>query len=417
VTRKLIWEEEFEDVEGAYSYTRFCELYREWVGALDITMRGTYKAGRKLFVDWAGHTMEITDPETGEITESPIFVATIGASNYTYVEAATSEQLPEWIGAHVRAFAFFGGVPEIVIPDNLKTGVQKPSFYDPDLNPTYEKMAEHYGLAVIPTRICRPQDKAKVEAAVRLVEERILAPLRNRTFFSVDELNEAIAPLLDALLERPFQELPGNRKTYFAETDEPALRPLPTSPFAPQLWKKVRPGIDYHVQIDGHYYSVPYGYRKKELEACITGSTIELFHNGERIASHRRSVREYGHTTISAHMPEAHREYAEWNPDRFIAWARTTGSATAELIGTLLEKHTHPEQAYRRCAGIMSLARRYEDGRVEAACRWALSVGAISYKSVKSILEKNLDGQPLPEQLPNRIPIKHPHIRGPQYYN
>lgn len=417
VTRKLLWEEEFEDVEGAYSYTRFCELYREWSGGLEISMRGIYKAGHKLFVDWAGHTMEITDPETGEITESPIFVATLGASNYTYVEAAPSLQLTDWIGAHVRAFNFFGGVPRVVVPDNLKTGVTKPSYYEPDLNPTYKKLAAHYRTCVLPARVRHPKDKAKVEAAVRLVSERILAPLRDRTFFSVRELNEAITPLLDQLLERPFQQLPGNRKSFFAETDQGALQGLPAEPFTPQIWRKAKVGIDYHVSIDGHHYSVPYTYRKKVLEARITASTVELFYRGDRVASHQRSVREYGQTTVPEHMPERHRRYLDWHPDRFIEWAQKLGPHTEALITKLLEKETYPERAYRRCMGILTLQERVEDGRVEAACHRALSVGAISYKSVKSILEKNLDSQPLPEQRGDRKPIDHPHIRGPQYYN
>lgn len=417
VTRKLLWQELCEDVEGAYSYTRFCELYREWAGALEISMRGIYKAGHKLFVDWAGHAMEITDPETGQIREAPIFVATLGCSNYTYVEAAPSQQLADWIGAHVRAFSFFGGVPRVIVPDNLKTGVTKPNYYEPDLNPTYKKLAAHYTTCVLPARVRHPKDKAKVEAAVRLVSERILAPLRDRTFFSVQEVNEAIAPLLDALLERPFQQLPGNRKSFFAATDQGALQPLPAEPFTPQIWKNVRAGIDYHVTIDGHHYSVPYTHRKKQLEARITASTVEIFSRGERIASHQRSARKYGQTTVPEHMPDRHRRYLEWSPERFRRWAATLGPATEELITKLLEKETYPERAYRRCMGILTLAARVEEGRVEAACRRALAVGAISYKSVKSILEKNLDRRPLPQRSADRKPIEHPHIRGPQYYN
>lgn len=416
VTLRLLWEEYREAHPEGYAYSRYCELYREWRHSLEPTMRLTHRAGEKLFVDYAGETMGVINPSTGEIREAQIFVAVLGASNYTFAEATWTQSLPDWIGSHVRALAFFEGVPRLIVPDNLKTGVTKASYYEPDINQTYHDLALHYSAAVLPTRVRRPRDKAKVEVGVQHVERQILHRLRHRTFFSLGELNDAIAPLLEVYNDRPFQKLPGSRRSQYEALDRPALQPLPARPYQYAEWKKARAGIDYHVEVDGHYYSVPYKYIKKTLDVRITQMTIEVFHTGTRIASHQRSVRRGRHTTVCEHMPKSHQRYAEWTPDRLIRWAAKTGESTARLVQLLLARKPHPEHGYRACMGIMRLGTTYGQARLEASCRRALANGSISYQSVKSILANGLDRRPLPEAPADREPIDHSHIRGPQYY-
>jgi transposase len=417
VTLWLLWEEYCAAHAGAacYSYTRFCELYRAWRGSLDVVMRQTHAPGEKLFVDYAGQTVPIVDPTTGVVREVQLFVAVFGASNYTFVVATEGQDLRSWIGAHEEAFRFFGGVPRIVVPDNLKAGVSKAHRYEPDVNPTYQDMAEHYGVAVIPTRSAAPRDKAKAENGVLVAERWILARLRNRTFFSIGELNEAIGELLDALNDRAFQKLPGCRRTAFEELDRPALGPLPSQRYVFAEWRKRRAGLDYHVEVDGHYYSVPYREAKKVFDVRVTANTVECFLKGRRVASHVRSPRPGQHTTVREHMPKAHQQYAEWTPERIAAWAEKIGPATAELTRTIIGSRRHPEQGYRSCLGILRLAKAYGEVRLEGACRRALAIGARSYKSVASILKSGLDQQPLPGQAHDE-PIEHENIRGALYY-
>jgi len=319
-------------------------------------MRQTHRAGEKLFVDYAGQTMPVVDRTTGEVRQAQIFVAVLGAPNYTYAEATWTQGLTDWIGSHVRAFEFFGGAPEVVIPDNLKSGVHRACRYEPDLNPTYAELARHYGVAVVPARVRKPRDKAKVECGVLLVERLILAALRHRTFFSLAELNETIGGLLEKLNTRPFKKLPGSRKEAFERIDRPALRPLPKTPYVYAEWKKVRVHIDYHVEIDGHYYSVPYRLVKQSLEARITENTVELFHKGQRVASHVRSRAKGQHTTLSEHLPKAHQAYAGWSPQRLVQWTGKTGPATAAVIDHILSTRPHPQQGYRSCLGICASA-------------------------------------------------------------
>lgn len=424
VTLQLLWEEYREEHADGYSRTQFYEQFRNWRGAIDPVMRVQHKAGDKLFVDYAGHTVPIVvDPKTGEEKHAEVFVATLGASNLTYVEATWTQSLPDWIGAHVRALEFIGGVTRLLIPDNLKSGVTDACYYEPDINETYARMAAHYGVAVLPARVQTPQDKAKVEAAVKVVESRILAPLRNRRFFSLHELNLAIRELLEELNNRPFQKLSGSRRSHFEEIDLPALAPLPVAPYVYSEWSKARAGVDYHVSVQKHFYSVPFTYIKKVLDVCVAEHTVEVFYKDERIASHQRSWRKGGYTTVPEHMPKRHRQYAEWSPERLIKWAAKTGESTGLLVENLLESHQHPEHGYRGCLGIIRLAKKFGDERLEAACRRALSIGTCRYKSVKSILNKNLDKLPLPEmgddQSPNdtREPIAHANIRGAEYYS
>ena len=414
VTLQLLWEEYRAEHPDGYSLSRFYERYSDWKRTIDPVMRISHKAGEKLFVDYAGMTIPVV--HNGQERQAQIFVATLGASNYTYAEATWTQSLPDWIGSHVRAFAFFGGVPQLLVPDNLKSGVKQACYYEPEINPTYAQLAQHYGVAVLPARVRKPKDKAKVEAGVKAVETRILARLRDRRFFSLRELNLEIAHLLEALNDKAFQKLPGSRRSVFEELDQPALSPLPRTDYVYTEWIKVRPGIDYHVAVHKHHYSVPHTYIKKSLDAAVSEHTVELFYKGARIASHCRSWRQGGYTTVTDHMPASHRHHAEWTPRRMINWAAKTGEATAELIEHLLASYPHPEHGYRACLGIMRLAKSYGEDRLEAACRRAVTIGSYRYRSVKSILARGLDRAELPAPSEEREPIAHANIRGPQYY-
>lgn len=417
VTLALLWHEYKAAHPEGFQYSWFCDRYRAWAGRLDVVMRQEHRAGETLFVDYAGQTVGVVDRATGEVREAQIFVAVLGASNYTYAEATWSQQLPDWIGAHVRAFQFLGGTPEAVVPDNLKSGVTKAHRYEPDLNPTYQDLASHYGVAVLPARARRPRDKAKAEVGVQVVERWILAALRNRIFFSLTELNQAIAELLVRLNERPFKKLPGSRRELFETLDRPALRPLSADPYQFAEWNKARVHIDYHVAIEGHYYSVPYQLVKRELDVRLTAHTVECFHRGQRVASHVRSSLKGRHTTVAEHMPKAHREYAEWTPQRLIRWAEQTGPATAGVVQHILERRAHPQQGFRACLGILRLGKGFGTKRLEAACRRALILGACRYQSVESILRQGLDRQPLPEQQELTLDIAHDNLRGSDYYH
>jgi transposase len=415
VTLLLLWEEYRAQHPKAYGYSRFCELYQQWRQAAEPRMRQVHQAGEKLFVDYAGQTVPVTDRVTGEIRPAQIFVATWGASSYIYAEATWTQTLPDWIGAHVRALEHFGGVPELVIPDNLKTGVTAASYYEPDLNPTYQELARHYGTAVVPTRVRKPRDKAKVENGVQQVERWVLAPLRNRTFFSLVELNTAIREQLLALNDRNGPGLPASRRQLFESLEKPALRPLPAQPYEMAVWKKARVHIDYHVQVEHHYYSVPYRLVRQEVELRLTAGTVEFFSRGERVASHHRSFRRHGFTTLPEHMPAGHRAYAERDRERLLQRARECGAATEELFHQILAARRHPEQGYRSCLGILRLAQLHGAERLERASRRALEIGALSYRSLQAILKHRLEELPLPAEPPS-APLRHPNIRGADYY-
>ena len=419
VTLQLLWLEYREKHAKGYHYSWFCEHYRKWLGKRDLSMRQFHKAGEKLFVDYAGQTVPVLDERTGEIRSAQIFVAVLGASNYTYAEATYSQSLPDWIASHQRAFAFYGGTPEMVVPDNLRAGVSKAQRYEPDINPTYQDMAVHYGIAVVPARVRKPKDKAKVEVGVQIVERWILAALRDRQFFNLAELNQAIQDLLVKLNQRPFKKLPGNRFSVFQSLDQPALNPLPATPYVYAEWKKVRVHIDYHVEIAGHYYSVPYQFVKQQLDARLTQQTIELFHKGQRIASHVRSWFKGRHSTLPAHRPVSHRHYGEWTPERFLSWAEKIGTATRQVILLQFQDRRHPEQAYRSCLGILRFGKAYQPERLEAACARALLLGTHRYKSIESILKKGLDRQSLnaPEEIQTTLPQQHENVRGADYYH
>ena len=415
VTLRLLWEEYLSACPDGYRYSQFCHHYHVWRGSLAISMRQIHKAGEKMFVDFAGQTVPVVDRSTGEVRAAEVFIAVMGASNYTYAEATASQSLPDWIGAHTAAYAFFGGVPHITIPDNLAAGVKSACFYEPDINPTYAEMAAHYGTVVIPARVRRPKDKAKVEVAVQIAERWVLARLRNMTFFSLAELNKTIACLLADLNNRPLSKLDGTRASLFAAIDKPALLALPSVPYELAIWKKVRPNIDYHVDIDGHFYSVPYQLRGKQMDARITRGTVEIVFRSNRVASHVRGRTRGAHTTDVAHMPASHRAHLEWTPSRLIDWAATVGPDTARLVEAIMSGRRHPEQGYRAALGIIRLAKSYPAERVEAACGRAHAVGARSYKSVALILANNLEAAPIETQ--EALPIAHDNIRGADYYH
>ncbi len=417
VTLTLLWHEYKAAHPAGFQYSWFCDQYRSWAGRLDVVMRQEHRAGEKLFVDYAGQTVEVVDRRTGEIREAQIFVALLGASSYTYAEATWTQALADWIGSHVRAFEFLGGTPEVIVPDNLRPAVSKAHRYEPDLNPTYQDLANHYSVAVLPARVRKPRDKAKAEAGVLLVERWILAVLRNQTFFSLEALNRAIARLLKRLNERPFKKLPGSRQELFEQLDRPALQSLPMNAYEFAQWKKVQVNIDYHIEIEGHYYSVPYQLVRRQLDARYSARTVECFHKGQRVASHIRSRLKGRHTTVSEHMPKSHRQYAEWTPQRLIRWAEKTGPATAGVVQTILQQRTYPQQGFRSCLGILRLGKSFGEDRLEAACRRALKIGSCSYKSIDSILRQGLDRRALPEQQALELSIEHHNIRGSDYYH
>jgi transposase len=415
VTLALLWDEYKADHPNGFQYSQFCKLYRDFASRIDCSMRQCHIPGEKLFVDYCGQTAQLTDPKTGVITQVQVFVCVMGASSYTYAEATMTQSLPDWLGSHVRAFAFLGGLPAIVVPDNLRSAISKTCRYEPKLNPSYAELAEHYGVAVMPARVRKPKDKAKVEAGVQLVQRWILAALRNRTFFTLDELNEGIAGLLTRLNAKPFRKISGSRDSLFAELDKPALAPLPSSPYEYADWKTARLGFNYHVQIDDHFYSAPHQLQSEVLDVRLTSLAVELLHNGKRVASHRRIYRK-GYTTLDEHMPKAHREYAAWTPERLIKWAAEIGGATSQMVAAVLARTVHPQQGFLSCMGIISLSKKFGPERVEAASRRALAIGGVSYTSLKSILVNGLDSIPLPESTPVKEPVAHSNIRGNQYY-
>jgi transposase len=417
VTLMLLWQEYKEVHPNGYQPSQFCHLYRQWVKQLDPVMRQEHRAGEKMFVDYAGMTVAVFDMQSAKMRQAQIFVAVLGASNYTYAEATWTQTLPDWIASHSRAFNYFGGVAQVVVPDNLKAGVSKACFYEPNINPTYLDMANHYGTVVIPTRVRRPKDKAKVEVGVQIVERWILARLRDRQFFSLPQLNRAIADLLSELNRKPFQKLPGSRKSMFESIDRSALKPLPVQAYQYAEWKKATVNVDYHIEVARHYYSVPHTLIKKRIDVRLTDTTVECFYKGKRVASHICSHHKGRHSTTKEHMPKAHQKWAQWTPQRFIRWAAKIGPHTARMIERVLNSRRHPQQGFRSCLGILRLAKDFGDARLEAACRRALVIGGTSYRSIESILKHNLDQKPLPSEPDTDTSVEHVNIRGAQYYH
>ena len=417
VTLQLLWQEYKEQHPDGFQYTWFAEHYRQYNRLLDLVMRHDHLAGEKLFVDFPGQTVPIYDRTTeAEVMRAEVFVAVLGASNYTYAEALPSQELPYWIKAHVNTFTHLGGCPSVLVPDNLKSAITKAHRYEPLVNESYLYMAAHFGAVVLPARPRRPRDKAKAEVGVQVVERWILARLRDQRFYSLVALNGEIQRLLVLLNARPFKKMPGSRQSWFVEIDRPALRPLPAMAYEFATFSKHIVHIDYHVQVDYHYYSVPYQLVGETVEVRLTVSTVEIFLRGRRITSHLRSFRRGKHTTKSEHMPKSHRN-TKWPPHRLLNWAAKTGPSTAALCQGVMESRPHPEQGYRSCLGIMSLGRRYGPERLEAACRRALTVKALSFRSVDSILKNGLDKKPLADDAPVHRPRRlHENLRGPNHY-
>lgn len=418
VTLQLLWLEYRQAHPDGYQYSRFCELYRSWEAGLDPVLRQEHKAGEKVFVDYAGQTVPIVTRETGEVREAQVFVGVLGASNFTFAEATWTQSLPDWTGSHVRMLEYFGGVPELVVPDNLRAGVSRACRYDPDVNPSYQELASHYGMAVVPARPGKPRDKAKAEAGVLVTERWILAPLRDHTFFGLNELNEQVSRLRDALNDRPFQKLEGSRRSLFETLERPLLRPLPATRYEFAEWRKARANIDYHIAVDNHLYSVPHQLVGEQVDVRLTATTVEALRDGRRVAAHARSYQPGRHTTDPGHRPKAHEKHLEWTPSRIVKWAESKGPHTATLVGRILASKPHPEQGYRACLGILRLGERYSVERLEAACARALTIGGISYRSVNSILTNGLDRVPLDddEQTTLDLPQTHENVRGPDYY-
>jgi transposase len=410
-----VWLEYKEEYPNGYQYSQFCDRYRLWKGRLDYYMRQEHRYGEKVFIDYCDG-LSIVDPATGELILTQLFLAVWGASNYTYADATLSQTLPEWIGSHRRALEYFGCVPRVLVPDNLKSGVSKACKYEPELNPTYADMAEHYGCAVVPARPRKPRDKAKVEAGVLLAQRWILAVLRKRTFYSLAELNAAIRECLELLNTRPMRRLKKSRREVFESLDRPSALALPVRPYEYAEWLKARVGFNYHIEVDNHSYSIPFQFLHEKLDVRLTATTIEAFRKGERVAAHARSYVKGGYTTLKEHMPPEHRAYAEWNPSRFIKWADKTGTATARLVEKVLAGRTYPEQAYKTCMGIIHLSRHYESERVEAAAERALKYNACSFRSMKAILAAGLDKQPDSRETGQMSLPLHQNIRGKEYY-
>ena len=420
VTLQLLWAEHraaAPEPARCYQYTQFCRLYHAWTGTLEPVLRQVHVAGERLFVDYAGPTMSVVDPRTGEIREAQLFVGALGASHLLYVEATWTQTLPDWIGAHVRMLEYVGGVPALIIPDNLKSAVGQPCYYEPTVHATYQDFATHYGTAILPARAYHPRDKAKVETAVQIVEREIMAPLRHDGFHSLAELNHSLALARERVNDRPFQKLAGSRRSVFEETERATLRPLPAERYELAEWKTAKVNIDYHISVEGHLYSVPYRLVGAAVTVRLTATTLEILHQGTRVAAHARSVAKGRYTTEPTHRPKSHQQHLEWSPSRLVTWGASIGDATARVVEAILARQPHPEQGYRACLGLLSLSRRYERTRLEAASVRALASGAVSYRAVKSILATGLDHLPFEAEPPTlHLPATHAHVRGAAYY-
>ena len=417
VTLQLLWEEYQEQHPEGYQYSQFCKLYQRWASKLNPTMRQTHRVGEKTFVDFSGDGLTLIDPATGECRKAPLFLAVLGASNYTYVEPVEREDLPTWLGCHVRTFEFYEGVSEIVVPDNLKAGVTTPHYYEPDINLAYADLANHYGVAVIPARVRKPRDKAKVEQAVLLAERWILACLRKRQFFSIEEARKAVRELVEKLNNRPMRRLKKSRKELFDEIERAALKPLPSKPYELSQWARPRVNIDYHVEFECNFYSVPYGLIHEVLDLRATESVVEIFSKSQRITSHQRCYGKNIAITNPEHMPSSHRAYAKWTPERITEWMKKIGPNTATVGEEIMKRRSHPIKAYRSCLGIIRLGERFGLERLERACARAVRFCAFSYKNIEAILKNNLDRSKDEIALDQACLPPHDNVRGGDYYH
>lgn len=417
VTLELLHHEYLETHPDGLRYTAFCDRYREWLTRRGLVMRQVHVAGDKLFVDYSGKKPHVVDPATGEIVEVELFVAVLGASNFTYAEVTWSQRAPDFIASHVRALEYFGGVPAALVPDQLKSGVARACRYEPEAQRTYEELARHYGTTVLPARPKRPRDKAKVEVGVQIAQRWIVARMRNEIFHSPGAMNARIRELLADLNGRTMRRYRKSRRELFDEIERAALRPLPDARFEYADWSKGRVNLDYHLAVDGHFYSVPHRLVHQEVEARLTATTIEILHKRQCVAAHPRSYVQGAFTTVADHMPSSHRAHAEWTPSRILAWAAKVGIATHDLCAAILKNRPHPEQGFRSCLGILRLAKRYGDARLDAACARALRAGARSYRHVDSILKHGLDRVIVNDVETTTAPITHENVRGRAFYN
>lgn len=415
VTLRLLWEEYLATHPGGYRYSQFCERYRRWARKLKPSMRQLHRAGEKTFIDFSGKRPRLVDRQSGASIPVELFVATLGASSYTYAEATPSQKLACWVGAHTRMVEYFGGATAIWVPDQLKSGVRRPCRYEPEVQRTYQEVGDHYGAVIIPARPGQAKDKAKVESAVQVTQRWILARLRDQTFFSLAEMNRSIGSLLEQLNDRPMQKLGVSRRQLYEQLDKPALKPLPAQRYELAAWRRCRVNIDYHVEVDRHYYSVPYQLLGEEVEARFTASLVAIYYKGRRITAHRRRY-DRRPSTQAEHMPHAHRAHAEWTPSRLIDWAGKTGPATGQLVAAILHSRPHPEQGYRACLGIMRLGRRYGAARLEAASLRAAQLRSASYRTVKNILSAGQDRLPFDDPDDRPPTPNHTNIRGARYY-
>ena len=415
LTLDLLWREYKDQHPDGYQYTQFSVYYRRWRNTLDVVMRQTHKAGEKIFVDY-GEGLSIMNSATGEKIPTDLFVMVWGLSNFTFAEATFTQALPSWTMSHVHAFNYFGCVPRILVPDNLKSGVSKACYYEPDVNPVYAELATHYGVAVIPARPYHPRDKAKVEAGVLIAKRWILAALRHHTFYSLDDLNKAIRQLLEKLNDRLLRKMKKSRRALFQELDCPNAKALPAEPYQYAEWKKATVNIDYHVEVDKHWYSIPFRHVHQHVHIRFTPTTIEIFSKGQRLAAHARSYVPYKHTTTPEHMPAAHEHHQDGNPERLLKWAESIGPCTVQLLKQIMAHRDHPEQGYRSCLGVMRLGKAFSKERMEAAALRAVQFQAFSFRSVKSILLRKLD-QADSSASTKKLPHDHDNIRGPGYYH
>jgi transposase len=419
VTLLLLWEEYCQNNPlNYYSRSHFCSVYKNWSRKSSVVMRQQHKAGDKLFIDYAGDRVPIIDPNTGESRKAEIFVAVLGASTYTYAEATLTQSLPDWIGSHIRTFEFLGGVPCLLVPDNLRSGITKACRYEPLVNASYAELARHYNTAILPARPVKPRDKAKVENAVLIISRRILAKLRNRQFFSLYELNQEISKLLPLINNEAFQKNPEHcRRSLFEEIDKPALKPLPLLKFEYVEFKNAKVNIDYHIEYKKHYYSVPYVLVGKTMEVKATNNIIEIFYNHKKVAVHIRNNKCGSHTTADEHMPTKHQKHLEWSSDRFLNWAVQIGPETVNLVKNIFQKKQHPEQGYRACLGLLNLAKKFGGNRLEVASGIANKLKSYKRSTVLSILENNADLVNQEDDKKEGNNIIHENIRGSDYFN
>lgn len=419
VTKQLLWQEYIErNTDNHYSYPQLCRIYKEWLSRQQPSMRQVHQYGEKLFIDYCGPTIPLVNPDTGELRGAQVFVAVMGGSNYTFAEATLSQKLEDWIMSHARAFTFFGAVPDIIVPDNLRSGTSRACKYDPDLNPSYQQLAAHYNVAIIPARPLKPKDKAKAENGVLIVERWIMAVLRHEVFYTLTQLNQRISELLRRLNTKPFQKLPGDRTSQFLTHELPAMRPLPLLDYEYTFIKKVKVNIDYHIDMHKHYYSVPYGLLKKQIEAHVSDKLVKLYYRNQLVAQHIRSDRIGGYSTKIEHMPKAHQEYAQWNPERLKQWANKLGAYVLQWVEYQLASKAHPQQSYKVCLGLLNLNKIYPKKRLNNACQRALDTGGFRLQNIKVILKNNLDkAVDDPDQDDLLAEIKHENVRGQDYYH